>query len=127
MRRSWITFLCLSLLSLFSFGADIHKGNFGAAQGETAKKVPAPTKRTTYPFSGELDSHDAKSITLKGKRKSRIVLLTAETRILRNGSPAKAKDMVLGERVSGSTYKNAAGLEEALTVNLKGIQQPAPK
>jgi hypothetical protein len=72
-----------------------------------------------------LESSDSHSITLKGKKKARVLLLTAETRIMRNGKRVRLEDAKPGERVSGSTRKNAEGKEEAITVNLKGVQPPS--
>jgi hypothetical protein len=94
------------------FAAEVHQGNFGAA-AETPEAAAAPQKgkRNSYPFSGELESRDARSITLKGKKKPRVLLLTSETRIMRNGVKARWEDAKPGERVSGSTRKNAEGRE----------------
>src|SRR5687768_17330635 len=86
--RHWHSLVVLATL-LFAFccpvfGADIKGGNFGATgQNQPEQKRG---KRTRYPFSGELESHDGKSVTLKGKQKSRILLLTPATRIYRNGA-----------------------------------------
>jgi hypothetical protein len=114
------------LLVLEAAVADVRQGNFGA-EAPAARQEPKPAtpgKRSTYPFSGELDLHDATSITLKGKKKPRVLLLTAETRVMRNGRRARLADAAPGERVSGSTRKNSEGKEEALTVNLKGVPPP---
>jgi hypothetical protein len=102
------------------FASDVEKGNFGAETAASAKpKTTTKEKRNTYPFSGEIESHDSKSLTLKGKKKSRVLLLTTNTRILKDGTISKLKD---GEYVSGSARKNAEGKEEAITVNLKSAK-----
>ena len=99
---------------------DVEKGNFGAdIPSATKAKTANKAKRNSYPFSGEIESHDRKSLTLKGKKKSRVLLLTAETRVLKDGANAKLKE---GECVSGSARKNREGKEEALTVNLRGAK-----
>jgi hypothetical protein len=120
-RQVWIMIALSGSLLSSALAADIHQGNFGAELSSKPKKPSsAPAKRNNYPFSGELDSHDAKSITLKGKRKSRVLLVTPDTRVLKNGSKAKLADAAIGERVSGSARKNGEGKEEAVTINLKG-------
>ncbi len=115
------TVLCALAMFLSVCASDLEKGNFGAdISGSPKATTTAKGKRSNYPFSGEVESHDGKSLTLKGKKKSRVLLLTSETRVLKDGAVAKLKD---GEYVSGSARKNAEGKEEALTVNLKG-QKP---
>jgi hypothetical protein len=110
---------------------DVQKGNFGGAKSGESQKSEKPEKpnqaatgrkRNSYPFSGELETRDEKAITLKGKKKSRVLLLSSETRILRNGSKVKLSEAQPGEQVSGSARKNAEGKEEAMTVNLKGTK-----
>lgn len=103
--------------------ADVTKGNFGAARPEDSqRKVEAnpeqKEKRTTYPFYGTLDSVNSseKTITLKGKKKNRIILFTSDTRIQKGNTKAKITDGVPGERVSGSVKKTADGKEEAVTI-----------
>jgi hypothetical protein len=116
------TILAVLATALSLFANDVEKGNFGADISGPAKAKPAAkAKRNSYPFSGEIDSYDGKSLTLKGKKKPRILLLTPETRVLKDGVNAKLKD---GEYVSGSARKNTEGKEEAITVNLKGAKPP---
>jgi len=69
-----------------------------------------------------LDSIDAekKILTLRGKKKNRVIQLTAETRFQRDGAKAKLQDGKPGERVSGSVRKNPEGNEEAVTVRFGG-------
>jgi hypothetical protein len=108
-------------LALNTFSADVTKGGFGAEKEESSKATEhkeATPKRTTYPFYGTLESVDpkVKTITLRGKKKNRVILCTSESRIFRNGAAASLTDSVPGERVSGSIRKNAEGKEEALTI-----------
>jgi hypothetical protein len=127
--------LALLFLALWSSasGSDVQNGNFGAQlpgarqrnADKSSEKASATAKRSNYPFSGEIESYDAKTLVLKGKRKSRILLLTPETRIFRSGSKARLQDAIAGERVSGSCRKNAEGKEEAATIQLKGPKDGA--
>jgi hypothetical protein len=99
--------------------ADVTQGEFGAARSSPDQRAPTKPKRNSYPFYGEVEFHDAQSITLKGKRKSRVLLVTPETRIQRNGSRASLDQVAAGERITGSARKNVDGKEEAVTVHLK--------
>ena len=103
--------------------ADVTKGGFGAARDgekiETVEpKAEAKNNGRTYPFYGTLDSVDAKekTVTLRGKKKNRVILFTSKTRVQKDGSNAKIEELVPGVRVSGSVRKNADGKEEAVTI-----------
>ena len=112
----------IACIALNTSVADVTKGEFGAEKDSspkaTGRKTEATPKRTTYPFYGTLDSVDAKekTITLRGKKKNRVILCTSESRVFRNGAVASLADLVPGERVSGSVRKNAEGKEEPLTI-----------
>ncbi len=117
MNRRIITVL-FTLQTLFA--ADVQHGNFGAeAPPLSQQKSASHSKHLTYPFFGEIQSHDSATLTLKGKRKVRRLLITPETRILKNGSPAKIDDAAVGTHVSGSARKTADGKEEAIKITLK--------
>src|SRR5688572_23599354 len=109
-------------LALNTSAADVTKGGFGAEREGTAEnsehKSEATPKRSTYPFYGTLDSVDpkGKTITLRGKKKNRVIVYTSESRVFKNGVSATLADIAPGERVSGSVHKNAEGKEEALSV-----------
>jgi hypothetical protein len=121
----------LLLCGLTTALADVTKGEFGAhaAQPATidsksppATEGPKQTKRNSYPFHGTLASIDSsgKRLSLAGKEKSRVILITAETRFFRDGKKVKLGDALAGERVTGAVRKNSAGQEEALTVRYGG-------
>ncbi len=120
--RLWLI-IALTAASFATSAADLHKGGFGAQnpnQTATPSENPAPktTKRTSYPFHGTLASIDSsgKSLSLKGQKKERLILFTAETRFFKNGAKATFRDASAGERVTGTVRKNASGQEEAVTV-----------
>ena len=114
--------------------ADVTKGGFGAekdskpsAESESnIPKEPKDSKRNSYPFHGTLGAIDSSgtSLTLEGKKKPRVIAITAETRIFRDGAKAKLKDGVAGERVTGTVRRNAAGQEEAVTVRFSQKTPP---
>lgn len=106
--------------------ADVTKGGFGAEKDSKPRtesesntsKEPKDSKRNSYPFHGTLDAIDSSgtSLTLEGKKKPRVIAITADTRIFRDGAKAKLKDGVAGERVTGTVRRNASGQEEAITI-----------
>ena len=102
--------------------ADVTRGDFGAARNaekvETVERQAEAKSARTYPFYGTLDSVDAtgKTVTLRGKKKNRVILYTSATRVQKNGVKAKIQELAPGERVSGSVRKNADGKEEAVTI-----------
>ena len=123
MQALWFAVLFGWALQLAA--SDVTQGDFGAAAPPAKQQSPSKSKRNNYPFSGELESYSSASISLKGKRKPRILLLTPETRIQRNGVAASLKQLQAGDRVSGTARKNADSKEEALTVNLKDKRRDA--
>jgi hypothetical protein len=126
--KIWAMMLSGALLWSATFfgsalGADVTKGEFGAAREEESvekveRKPAAKSNARTYPFYGTLDSVDVKekTVTLRGKKKNRVILFTSDTRVQKDGSYAKIHELTPGERVSGSVRKNADGKEEAVTI-----------
>lgn len=117
--------ICTAGLLIASSASDVTKGNFGAAKQDEPIEKPqeksdSKSKQPTYPFYGTLDSVDPtqQTITLRGKKKNRVIHFTADTRIQRNGALATAQDAIPGERVSGAVRKNAEGKEVALSIRL---------
>jgi hypothetical protein len=122
--KSGVRALMASAFVALSVSAnDVQNGNFGAETSALPAKTTAKSttheKRNSYPFSGEIESRDSKSLTLKGKKKARVLILTPETRVLKNGVSARVANASSGQRVSGSARKNASGQEVAVTINLK--------
>ncbi len=100
---------------------------------ETGISTPAPTsparekKRDTYPFNGTIALVDvtARTVTLKGRENKRVISLTEQTRLVKQGQPAAFEDLKAGERIGGTLRKNAAGREEALLVRIGPKSDPA--
>jgi hypothetical protein len=82
---------------------------------ETQETAKSEKKPSAGPFHGKLAAVDqtAKTISV-GKR---TFLITAETKIKKDGKPALLKDGVVGEEVSGYVKPNDAGKLVATTVN----------
>ena len=121
----------------------ILEGEFGASKRSTPKTASpesppatppasikdseiksAPSTGKRYPYHGTLDLADpeGRSITLAGKKKPRVILITSSTNITRDGRRVSLKEVIKGEKVSGSVIKNEEGQEQALTLRLRGIQ-----
>lgn len=112
---------------------DNNNHNPKPATGPTASgSNPASksTKRETYPFRGVVASVDppAHTVTLEGRNSSRVIAVTPETNLTREGSPTTLEDVKTGERVGGMVKKNPDGREEAvlLRVGLKAKDPGEP-
>ncbi len=95
----------------------------------TASSSSATAKRAKQmPFRGKITAVDAaaKTLTLSGKQKPRILRLTATTRIQRDGKPALIEDLRAGEQVGGLAKATDAGEWEIVTLNV-GQKPKAPK
>lgn len=96
-----------------------------AAQPKAPKAKPAGV-----PFNGKIASVDrtAGTLTLAGKTQ-RVVNVTADTRLTRDGQPAVLADAKVGESVGGYAKKNGAGQLEAISIRLgpKPAAEAAPK
>ena len=112
----------------------VTNGNFGAARKiDTPAKKPSAAPSTakpaaqrsvkSYPFHGYLDSlaEDGSSLSLRGKAKTRVILVTSETRIFKGSTPSELKSAAAGERITGSVFRNEQGQEQALTVRIGGM------
>jgi hypothetical protein len=86
----------------------------GKAKAEGKEKA----KSDRYPFSGKVKSSDkvAMTITLEGKEKERVVAVTSETKISKDGKPATFGDITVGETIRGQVKKDDAGKEHAVSV-----------
>ena len=124
--------LLLNLVILISAnGSELTNGNFGATRPGPLPRSIKSRKETTgasksYPFSGTVESVDPKGqfIILKGKSKTRRILVNSKTKFLKADHPAILADALSGQHVSGAVRKNEAGQEEAITVHI-GEKAPA--
>lgn len=95
----------------------------------TGSRTPAnsTSKRDTYPFRGKIASFDAKTqaLTLEGRTTRRVIHLNAQTRLVRQGQPARAEDLKAGEPVGGTLRKSPEGREEALLIRIGPKDNPA--
>ena len=105
------------------FQATAQEGKPKAEGKEKAKDEKA--KRDTYPYQGKVKSTDktAMTITLEGKEKERVIGVTSETKISKDGKPATFGDVATGENVRGQVKKTPEGKENAVSVFLGPVPE----
>jgi hypothetical protein len=86
-----------------------------AAPAGTSAKMPR-----SIPFHGKVASADAKAKTfsIAGKVTTRVIKITDQTKITKQGADATMKDIVADEEVRGSYWKKEDGSLEARSVKL---------
>jgi hypothetical protein len=74
----------------------------------------------SIPFRGKISSVDAKAKTfsIAGKEQTRVIKITDQTKITKQGAEATMKDVVADEEVRGSYWKKEDGSLEARSVKL---------
>jgi hypothetical protein len=105
-----------------------------AADASPNAAAVQPEKKTdkVAPFQGKISAVDTigKTLTLAGKEKNRLITITSETKITKNGQPATLGDATVGEVVGGRAKVTAAGQFEALSLRIGPKPEgttPAPK
>ncbi len=75
------------------------------------------------PFRGKIASVDAsaRTFSIAGKESTRVIKITDETKITKQGAEATMKDVVADEEVRGSYWKKEDGSLEARTVKLGAL------
>jgi len=83
------------------------------------EKSTAGKKPRAIPFHGKIASVDAsaKTFSIAGKEKTRMIKITDETKITKQGAAATTTDLAADEEVRGSYWKEDGSLE-ARTVKL---------
>ncbi len=86
----------------------------GGSEPRRAEKV------RTIPFNGKLVSVNAQEMIfkLRGKEKSRIFHVSAETRIMKEGQRATLADMGDGDMVGGSAIQRVDGDFDAVSIRI---------
>jgi pyruvate/2-oxoglutarate dehydrogenase complex dihydrolipoamide acyltransferase (E2) component len=96
------------------------------AQTVSAKPAAAATAKfpKRYPFHANVAAIDAsaKTITLDGKKKQRVLYITPATRVLKDKKPVALETIKVGEYITGSLVDTDGHLEPT-TVNVGGTAQ----
>jgi hypothetical protein len=119
----------------FLFATDITKGEFkgakssGSPAAEKSEKAArqGSEKRKTYPFHAKIGKVDADKqlLILEGKT-HRSLHLQPDTRITREGAAISLSQAKVGERVTGSIYRDQSGAEVAVSLKVGGEAPPKP-
>lgn len=77
----------------------------------------------SIPFHGKIASVDAtaKTFSIAGKEATRVIKITDQTKITKQGVDATMKDVVADEEVRGSYWKKEDGSLEARSVKLGAL------
>ena len=97
--------------------------NAAGSSGQTV--IPKPGIHNILPFHGKVTAVDANAMTLTvGNRTFQIA---SDTKISKDGKPAKLSDGVVGERVQGVYKKSEGGKLNAVTVHFGAKGEGKPK
>lgn len=91
-----------------------------AASAAPMEKSTTAKMPRSIPFHGKIASVDAsaKTFSIAGKEKTRVIKITDQTKITKQGADATMKDLVADEEVRGSYWKKEDGSLEARSVKV---------
>jgi|SRR4051812_43082624 len=123
----------LSVIWIAALTAAISASRAQCAEMPASKVPPASAQKVKQrPFSGTIKTVDKaiKAIILKGE-KAQTFLVTAQTKIKKNGKPATLDQIVPGDSLGGFARQMPDGKWEALTLNVglktaPGAAAPVP-
>ncbi|MCX6896527.1 MAG: hypothetical protein NTZ16_13730 [Verrucomicrobia bacterium] len=113
LKPSVAALLAMSLTLAISANAEKKEKGEGKAKAEAS----ATAKVKALPYAGTLSAKTADSVTVKQKTAEKTFAVTADTKITKDGKPAKLDDAVVGEPV-GLSYIDNAGKLEAKSIRL---------
>ena len=116
MMAKILPLVLVAALATSALGADSSTAPAKPATSVSANKFP---KR--YPYHANVAAVDvnAKTITLDGKKKQRVLYITPATRILKDKKPVALETIKVGEYITGSLVDTDGHLEPT-TVNVGG-------
>lgn len=111
--------ICAGLLTAVVFASGAAWAAEPASKPTTSKSTASATTLT----KGEITALDKDELTLtvagaKGQ-KDQVIQITSQTRIFRGKSNATTADLKVGQKISGSVKKSAAGKVEAVRLQLE--------
>lgn len=103
-----------------------------AADTDAPKAPAAAAKKasgSTYPFRGTVESVNAtaRTITLEGKKSERVLHVTAETTLEKDGKPAKLEEVAPGDYAKGLLTKPDGNRELVVKATLGPKPDRKPK
>ena len=112
------TFAALVLLAVTDFC--VHAADTKLSTNTSAPKLPPGMP--VYGKVGAIDKQ-AGTVTLQGKEKVRIFHITPQTKVHRDGKPAKLEEVVIGQWIGGYARPDANGRSTLSTLNLEVVQK----
>ena len=91
-----------------------------ASASASPMEKSATKMNRSIPFHGKISSVDAsaRTFSIVGKEKTRVIKITDQTKITKQGAEATMKDVAADEEVRGSYWKKEDGSLEARSVKL---------
>ena len=111
-------FTALVLLAVSSFC--VHGADAKSSTNTAAPKLPPGTP--VYGKVGAVDKQ-AGTVTLQGKEKARVFHITPQTKVHRDGKPARLEEVVIGQWIGGYARPDASGRSTLSTLNLEVVQK----
>jgi hypothetical protein len=84
-----------------------------------AKAKTTATKPAKTEYKGSITAIDASSVTVENKEKTLTLAITAKTTFKKDKAAATVADFAVGDKVTGSYSKDAAGAMTANSLNKK--------
>jgi len=111
MNRLFAVLTALAAVAVLSLPPAVARAEDGAPA--TAESRPKESPKGGFPFRGQVGSVDAaaRTVTLAGKKRDRVLHVTDQTRIERDGKAASLADIRPGDQARGSLMKDAEGRE----------------
>ncbi|MBN8247071.1 MAG: hypothetical protein J0L84_06465 [Verrucomicrobia bacterium] len=116
MNRSFAVLTSLAAVMLLSLSPTLTRAEDGAATSSSSESSRKEAPKGGFPFRGQVGSVDAsaRTVTLAGKKRDRVLHVTDQTRIERDGKSASLADIRPGDQARGSLMKDAEGREVLL-------------
>ena len=91
------------------------EGAKAPAAANTGEEGSRPT-----PYTGRILSidPDSRTVTLSGKKPNRILIVTARSKIIKDGAPATLKDAKVGDEIGGQLRTFPDGRHEAVSLRI---------
>ncbi|MCW5556330.1 MAG: hypothetical protein KIT22_00545 [Verrucomicrobiae bacterium] len=120
MNRLFAVVASLAAVMWMSLPPSIARAEEGAPVPSESPRKEAP--KGGIPFRGQVGSVDpsARTVTLSGKKRDRVLHVTDQTRIEREGKAASLDDIRPGDQARGSLVKEADGREVLIKATFGG-------
>jgi hypothetical protein len=126
-------YACFALALALGAAAQLYKDRTAAGTRPPAAVTSRDQQGFRLPFRGRLAAVDlaAKTISLGGKKKTRLIYITPQTRITKSGAQATLAQAAVGEEVGGLLLRKPDGVEEAVSLRIgpksESVEKPKPR